>query len=239
VDVYSLRRERSQNFDNNAAHFNYWRNQLTPKLFSFLIGTVNGSLNNSTVTTSNIDTTNSKIIIATVSWYSSGLAANFSDSAGNTWVHVLNTSFNGDTNDVYYCINPITSVNHSFSVVSVGGGTQPSIGVMCFSGPNCVLDISQNNFGSGVQIISAAPGVVTPVASNELIVTTTCPLIATPISMGSPNFTALTFGWSPNSNVGVGIAYSIQTTISGVNPQWVWSNQNSDATAGIISFKAT
>lgn len=87
----------------------------------------------SPTTSSAIDTIGATLLVFSASNYTPGQSfMDISDSAGNTWTQVAGASGSSTNQWIFYCISPITSAAHTFSVTS--GSNYASIQVGAFSG---------------------------------------------------------------------------------------------------------
>ncbi|MDR7331759.1 hypothetical protein [Roseateles asaccharophilus] len=164
-------------------------------------------------TTSAIDTTGAKLLIAALT-YNNGVTPTLTDSAGNTWTPLTATS-DGSTRStrLYYCINPTVSAAHTFTYgpTSVLG----ALVVSAWSASGSVaFDKEVGGFASGASVtVAGAAASVTPANNNSLLLTA--------FGFGANAVTASPgSGWSliqcqdgvASTNFGCGALYQIQTT---------------------------
>lgn len=176
-----------------------------------------------------IDTTGANLIVVVHNALAGGISV--SDSKSNTYTN--GTYYTPDYSTSYtrlaYCLNPTTGSTTWSTTQSFQG-----VAVFVFSGAAAasVLDqASGNNGAASGTTINASTGTVTPTEDNELIVAGMTSNVGISDLSVNGGFTVLA-----NSDIGGG-AYLIQTTATGVNPQFSWtgSSQNS---AAIMTFKA-
>lgn len=111
--------------------------------------------------TGNLDTTGSKLLIMAASYF---IAGSMSDNQGNSWTP-LHEERQGTVSLVWwYCINPNTSVTHTFTYSGVN--TYPSVVVSSYSGTP-IFD--QKSLGQGLST-SMACGPLLPANGNSLVV---------------------------------------------------------------------
>jgi hypothetical protein len=156
-----------------------------------------------------INTTGAKlIVIATTMGYLTPHSP--TDSAGNTYTPI------GGTN-LYYCLNPATSANHTFSIADDQWalGYRSSIGVQVFSGNLTALDRASAQSGW-----STAP--LTPTQSGELFVTSFASFapVWTAGTMSASGFTITDIGPASGTNNNGGMAYFVNTSSSAVSTTW-------------------
>ncbi|MGH7996171.1 MAG: hypothetical protein ACREFX_07455, partial [Opitutaceae bacterium] len=189
-----------------------------------------GSGSPATATTAAIDTTGATLLVAIGGAYAGTVEYGMSDSAGNTWEMAV--SENATLwSVIFYCINPTTSAEHTFSFGPVG---YPGLSVAAFSGfPTISLD--QTNSGSGAGASTVQPGSVTPTTDGQLIVTGyTDGSAAVPAIDDS--FDVATYIEHGGSNESACIGYLDQATGSPLNPTW---SGGQCYAATIASFKGT
>ncbi|HUB83615.1 MAG TPA: hypothetical protein VMB03_32675 [Bryobacteraceae bacterium] len=191
------------------------------------------STGGSDVTVSNLNTTGANLIVIGIASGSSAPAV--SDSNSNLWMR-LNLYTGGPNIALFYGYNPSVGTGHTFSTTS---GNAPSLYVLAFSGSASSPLDQQAGVGANSGITTVQPGSVTPVQSNELLVT----LLGIAAS-GSTSASAISQGFviagtqafSSGNNYGGAMAYLIQNTAAAVDPAWTVSGSAS-LLASIASFK--
>ncbi len=177
------------------------------------------------VTTSAIDTTGAKLLVAPVSGLDS--LPVIADLMGNSW---LKDPFNF-VPSFFYCIKPITSAVHTFAVS--GAGEYASVAVSAYSclGTPKLDRISQHTTTGPTASIS--PGSVTPRYLNELLVAGFWHLGAYgSIDSGFSAFE--TIDHSSGTQVGIVLADLIETSIVAQNPIVTLGASTAFNTSGII-----
>lgn len=185
-------------------------------------------------TTSAIDTTGSKLIVLSVSKWTTG-AISVSDSKGNTWVPLTERgSGSTPTNRLYYCENPIVGSGHTFTVT--GSSVYIALGILAFNGSD-ISPFDLENGNTSPSGNSLNPGSITPSIDNEVVITS----IATDSSSGmgiDSGFTFIDIPYSAGNNMGGGISYKIQTIAAAINPAFSWAGAPGGAST-IASFKSS
>ncbi len=181
------------------------------------------------VTTSGIDTTGAKLIVAMISGLNG--TATFSDSKGNTWTR---DSF-AFVPQVYWCFNPITDAAHTFAVA--GTGEFATVGVVAYSCTGTpTLDQSNHHTTTG-PTASISPGSVTPTTTNQVLVGCYWDLGA--YSSIDSGFTTLeSHDHTSGQKVGLVLADLIETSIVAQNPTVTMAASTAFNTSGMVfTFK--
>jgi len=181
-----------------------------------------------------VDTTGSTLLIITVG--SNNTTFTISDSQGaasNTYTAIGSTlTANGVSNKMFYCLNPVhVGANHTFSIA---GGSFASFFVAAFSG---IIAIDQNNGASYLNQTVIQPGTVTPLFTNELIVTGMVMDGGAPTSVTINGGYTITDQQGAGANGGGALAYLIQSSIVATNPTWTQNAAGSGGTH-IATFKS-
>src|SRR5262245_28742353 len=208
--------------------------------WTVLTHTAAASGNDSTVTTSAIDTTGADFLVVVIGYFSSGLTrtVTITDSkVGNVWTP-LTVSDDGVqiACQIVYCKNPAqVGTNHTFTGTSVGGNALPSICIATFRGADLTspFDVQNGAFNTGST--SLQTGSVTPGSNFELIITGlgSGASITEAIDSG---FTILDQNDQGAHNQGSALAYKLKTDVLAENPTWSWSGSVAVA-ARIATFK--
>lgn len=215
-------------------------------VFNLISSILAQSTNDTTVTTSAIDTSGANLIVA-VTTVDIATAALVADSKTNNWGTGL-TTYGGGTGfkaevKIWYCFNPVTDTAHTFSNNPSSGTPFPSIAVAAFSGAGSSPFDQENGHSDGdttAQTIQS--GSITPSQDNELVIAG----LGWSGSSGANTrsidggFTKLLDGDSGAHFYGCALAYLIQTTATAANPTWDYNAGGVDARAGaaaIASFK--
>lgn len=200
--------------------------------FSILTQASKAGTSANTNTTTNINTTNAKLIVVACGSYTPGGIPTLSDSQGNTWT--LDNSY-ADSQDLlrfFYCINPSISVSHNFTYA--GTGCFPCLSVLVIGGDDAAHDAGADNGNSSTDA-TVQTGPVTPSVDNSIAITgVVINSSGAVFSVDSP-FTIRTSanGDASNGN-SIGVATDIQTTATTRNPTWT---NGFDAVASITVFK--
>jgi hypothetical protein len=176
-----------------------------------------GTYHNATVSTGAINTTGANLIVVSIAFnqYAIPFGGTFTDSLGNTWTLIQQTSGTTALSEMYCCYNPTVGANHTFSFESYYANNNVTIGVLAFSGAKSGLDQSNSSAG-------ASPGSVTPTANNELLVTfaqTSGGTGQAPSGVSSP-FTVVDTFTETAYAYGFAHAYMTQGTAAAENPTW-------------------
>lgn len=201
---------------------------------ALLSHTILAGTTNAVGPTTAINTTGAMIIIAAIGWYTpSNTAPTIVDSASNVWSHVDETGFQMGVR-LFYCVNPITSASHTFTGAAVGVNPSPSIAIEVFSVIKGAVDItSGKNSGAPISQNCGAGG--TPAVNNELLITgMSC--LTTPAGVDS-GFTVSDSVADGSVNVGLSLAYLIQTTAMAENPTWTQSASTNSMATLLVSFR--
>lgn len=191
----------------------------------FAYGGVNGN------TTTATNTTNAKLFVATVQSYKPVGTPNITDSAGNTWTLIsIISGANATSVSAYYCINPITSASHTFTVSLAGG--YASISVNVFSGPNFTYNSFNSNTGGSVTSIGA--GLITPTSTKNLIITSVNYWIGDAPNSISDSFIITNNIPATVTTLAGSTAYKLNSGT--VNPTWGWTNASGEVATIIACF---
>jgi len=176
------------------------------------------------------------LIVVSLSWLVGGSAAVLSDSEGNTWTPLTQRTVSlYGYNQLYYCVNPITSHDHRIRAVHPNGGYgYPAMGVVAAKGAHASPFLVENGAGLA-STTSIQPGSITPAHDGCLIVTGVISRIGGSTTVDS-GFTARTIEFGDFSVRG-GIAWKVQETAAAVNPTWTRVETASEMAASIAAFR--
>jgi hypothetical protein len=169
-----------------------------------------------TNTTIAINTTGATLIVLATNQEFEAFGAP-TDSAGNTWTLIARQ----DNSAWYYCLNPTTSANHTFTIGdSMAGIYRTSITVEAFSGSFTGLDTQSSVYTSS----SYQPGAITPAHNGELLVSLVeCFVENVGAVAVDSNFTITDYtpiNSNPYAFAFAGMAYYVQPTAAAINPTW-------------------
>lgn len=192
----------------------------------------------SNATTGQRDTTSASLIMLVVTGYNmSGVTP--TDSASNTWTgltYYANAGLRGCK--IWYCVNPTTSANHTFTAYQAYGG--PAIAAMAFSGTatSSPFDTENGSTHDGADISSFQPGSVTPSEDGSLFVCGIAINAAVPVPSIDQGFTisGMSSGHPDYFHGTIGAGYLIQGAAAARNPTFSWSGVG-EPTASIAVFK--
>jgi hypothetical protein len=199
---------------------------------SLISSTIAGSTNQANVTTSAINTTGASLIVLVVV-ISNTQTTDPTDSAGNTWTALTLATAGASKERIYYCVSPTTSSTHTFSLSAT---FVPSIGVMAFSGTSTSSPFDQQSTGTQNFGFTCQTGSVTPSVNGELLISGVSFQNSNTVSIDSSFNTPLQVNNSSN-NLGIGMAYLVQSTAAAINPTWTYTNVDAGA-CSIATFKA-
>jgi hypothetical protein len=214
---------------------NLFKPASTTSSFTYINGAskVVGSGVNSATTTA-FSTLTAKIIVI-VTNHRLTISPTISDSKSNTWT-LVRSQTNSSAVDIYYCVNPTTDANHTFTVDGGSGSSHDfnNIFVGAWTGSSTItLDQQNGNQTAGT---SGTANSITPTVNNELVIAALTCFIGTSITINSSyNVVDVTRSFG-SGNYGSGMAYIIQTTAAATNPTWSWTTSANYA-AAICSFK--
>jgi hypothetical protein len=179
----------------------------------------------SSVTTAGVNTTGANFIAVCIADATSGtaLAVSLSDSKSNSWT-ALTTYHPTGTSDRVAILYAQGSLNVGTGHTFTWSGSFPAIAVIAFSGVASSPHDQENGAGA-TSVSSLQPGSITPGVANELLLACVGTLSTqTALAINSP-FTASNVlnATSGTTNVGIGMAYQIQTTATAENPTWSWT----------------
>jgi hypothetical protein len=188
---------------------------------ALIAGGIKGGTANS-VTTDAASTSSANLIVLCSSAYNS--APTPTDSEGNTWTGLTARGSTARTK-LWYCLSPITSGTHTFSMSQ--SGTYANLAFAAFSGVNAY---GGTETGDGYGTASLQPGSLTPSENGSLIVVGITTEGITTISVNS-GFTGYFASGVDGVHMSGGVAYLIQGTAAAVNPTLSWSGSQVAAAA--------
>lgn len=192
---------------------------------------------NSGGTTSAINTTGAKLLVANVTGFSGATFPSISDSQGNTWTLRSSTVASGGCiSSIYEVANPTISATHTFT--AAGAASFGGIGVIAFGDTTGTATFVANqggsvNLGTTVQASSG----ITSGASNTLFVSSVCQDGAAGSYSVDQGFTISDqLPVSGGVYVGSGLSYFIQSTAGALNPTWTFGGAVTDAATNLLTW---
>lgn len=198
------------------------------------------STDGTNVTSTGIDTTGADFIVLLIALADLNLGnPTISDSKSNSWTaatgYSTTSGFQNNTR-FYYAQGSLTvGASHTFTA-NCPFSDEPSICIAAFSGSASTPIDLEAGVVSGGTSTSVQPGSITPSADNCLVVfgLSYQDTTAASVDTGTLLNTATHVGGQAH---GVGLAYTIQTTATAINPTWSWTNAVARS-ANIASFKS-
>ncbi len=200
-----------------------------------LIGSVAAGGSGSTTTTAALDTTGASLIVVGVS-HQQGTAVALSDSAGNTWTALTESSVSTLCAGIlYYCIHPRTSATHTFTENTASNFS--SVFAAAFKG-SALNTFDQQVGNTSNPSTTVQLGSITPTITNELLIT----LLSyngtgATVSIDSGFTITDSVDFLVSNHYGGSLAYLIQGGASSVNPTWTRVDSQANA-ARIATFKS-
>jgi hypothetical protein len=190
----------------------------------------------STASTTGIDTTGANLIIVAVADAPPGSTPTVQDSKSNSWTPLNEYADIGNTQRVifFYAYNPTVGSGHTFTA-NGANPSYPGIGVQAWSGAASSPFDQQN--GNTAPDLTISTNNVTPTQDNELIVTSNGVGGGAGLSSIDNGFTETADITEGAHNIGFKMAYKTQTTAAAVNPTWTAVDGCCQA-ANIATFKS-
>lgn len=182
------------------------------------------------------DTRTSKINIISVISYKLGSNPTVSDNNGNVYTQVA--TFNGVTTTrvtMFYCINPVTSINTIFTVNS-GSGYPAFVASFYKGGTFSFNSFNGRNTGSTTSTFTNPVNIISP---NNLTVTSVNYWIATIPTSCSSAFNITGIIPPTSSTLSGAFAYKINSILPAENPTWTWTNLSGETSTNIVTFSYT
>jgi hypothetical protein len=201
--------------------------------FTYIASTSGGV----SVTSPSIDTTGANLLIIVITADNGGAYLSVYDTISghsNTYTPAKSQASTGAaTTYTYYCVNPAwVGPGHLFNV-SVSNGYE-SIYAAAYSGAASSPLDTVTNSAFNTANASIQPGSITPSCTNELVVTGVFAENGIPAVSGA---TLRKSRATSSGSWGGGLADSIQTAATAINPTWTVSSGHNGAT--IVAFKAS
>jgi hypothetical protein len=221
-------------FQNNFGHkerigFAILKN-ISPATFINSVTASGGVSMNTTVPT---DTTGSKLFVIAISSYKLGTTVIVNDSNANVYIPL--PVYDGAAVvrcTLFYCINPITSTNTTFTAIS--GTGYPGIMVSFYGGGTFTYQSENGNTGGSVTSLPVNP-VPIITSSNLTISVINYFLGSTPTSITSGFNITNTIPRTGTTLAGAA-CYKINSILPNENPIWSWTNLSGETSAAIANF---
>lgn len=185
-------------------------------------------------TTPGIDTTGATLLVITMVEGNTGNSPP-TDSKGNTWIPLTRQSATFGGVIIYYAIPTAgtSGTGHTFTSTSVSG----NLFVAAFSGTAASpLDVQTGAVSNAAT--SAAPGTLTPAQNGELVISAYSIDSVRTVSVPAGYINIQESAFIGGTSYGGGMAYQVQTTALGTNPNRTWTSA-ANAGAAAVSFKAS
>jgi len=166
-----------------------------------------------------------------------------SDSNGNTWTRLNNyvDGSNRGNSTIFYCLNPITSADHTFAAIA-GALGYVSIAVTAWSGVAVQAAFDAQNGNGGDYVTSLSTNAVSPSEGNSLVITIVSgqPQLGSPSWSITPPFTVVdAVDYSPTMHTFIADAYEVQSAATPRDITWTAANGVNVLASTIIAvFKA-
>jgi len=185
-------------------------------------------------TSSAVDTTGATGIYIGYALYDNPGTVSVSDSKGNTYTALTQSGGVGSYVRLYYCQNPTVGASHTFTVT--GTAIFVAFGALAVSGSLTASSFDVESGGTASST-TVQPGSVTPSQDNEILVTAVSFNVINTASINSSFTLDGQLNYSIGVNIGLGLAFKIQTTAGAENPTWTVGSSCA-LTTRIASFKA-
>jgi hypothetical protein len=159
-----------------------------------------------------------------------GVAVSLADSKSNTWIPLVEYG-GGPRIRLFYCLGPTVGSGHTFTGTASGGF--PSVSVLALSGVLAASAFDAENGAAAVQ-----PGSVTPSEDNEILITSLSFYPSNTVSINSGFTISNQVDFSNGVNMGLAMAYKIQTSAGAENPTWSPSSSFTEQASAIACFKS-
>ena len=199
--------------------------------FSVLVTASKSAAGSGGATTDAVDTTGANLIVIAVSRFNGAIT--LSDSKGNTWTPLTDTSSSGCR--LYYTVPSSVGSGHTFS--TAGTNVYAPLAVLAVSGAAASPFDAQNTFATGSGS-TGQPGSITPAEDNELLVA--CAYQdngAGPSTIDSGYTEVADLVFIASNSLGLIFGYKIQTAAGAENPTFTYTATNPRRLAA-AAFKA-
>lgn len=171
-------------------------------------------------TTPAIDTTGATLLVVAAAWTTATIATPaISDSKGNVWWSLLRDQTNSQCSiAIWVALAPIVGAGHTFTFT----GSTSSACVAAFSGADAIPLAAPFQHAGVASGTSLQPGSITPPAANSLLITALANRVNTTYAVNSGYTITNQHNFVAAGQVGVALAYLIETTPTAQNPTWSW-----------------
>lgn len=160
-------------------------------------------------------------------------APNVLDSEGNSWSSAALGATANIYCQIFYCQNPITSTMHVFTANTPAIGT--ALAMLGASG-SVSSPFDQVSGANNDSTTSQQPGSVTPTEDYEILILGVSESDDGTVDSGF-TIAEQVSPWAGN-NVGVALAYKIQTTAGAENPTWTLAGGANQVNALLTTYKS-
>jgi hypothetical protein len=194
----------------------------------------------SPVTTEPINTMGANLIVVGATTYSQDTSnIVLTDAHSNAWTKLNNYVDGSDRGNttIFYCVNPIVSVGHTFTAAGGPSGSVSMV-VSAWSGVAAPSPFDVQGGGSGDFVTSLATNSVTPSQADSLVISVISgqPQASAPVwSVSSPLTILDSVPYSPSNHLFVVDAFEIQTSATPCNAVWSASNGVNMLASSIIA----
>jgi hypothetical protein len=196
------------------------------------IALVNRSTLQSSGNTPAISTTGASLLVVVCGTYYSPNTP--TDSESNTWTALTLYGSEGAAR-IWYVNAPTTSASHT---VSISGTSYQGYALYAFSGTAASpFDSESGNSANNPAGATISPGSITPAEDNSLLIACFGGAFCANIQVSSP-YSSAVLAWDQDGHVGMGAAYTIQTSKAASNPAWTWSSGGFRCGTALAVFKA-
>jgi hypothetical protein len=172
-------------------------------------------------TSAGITTTGANLLVAALAWTTATIGEPaVSDSNSNVWFPIAFTTAQQTSSiGLYAAFNPTVGASHTFTIT----GSTTSGCFAAFSGCATRFATNINTRATTGGATSLAPGSLTPPVDNCLIVSALSNRVNTTYSVSGSLSITDQINFTSGVQVGVALAYLIQTSAAASNPSWSWS----------------
>ena len=187
-----------------------------------------------TGTTPARNTTGANLIVLNCG--SSGpISLNPTDSLGNVWIPLGAYSFEGQFNQLFYCINPTVGAGHTFTLTAISTpDAAPIIGMQAWANTSGGWAVQGGNVNN---IVPTTAGTVTPNENGTLIIAAFSGIFPTETPSINSGFTISDYLNASDGNAAM--AYLVQATAATVSPQWNVSGGAALVVSSMAVFRPT